>query len=89
MKSVGDGLWWAVVTVSTVGYGDVYPATAEGRILGGLLMMLGLGFVATLTAALAAHFVDEDEDEVVLELRRLNERFARLEALLEARAEDQ
>ena len=42
ITSLGDAFWWAIVTVTTVGYGDVYPVTAEGRIIGSLLMISGI-----------------------------------------------
>jgi voltage-gated potassium channel len=46
-----DGVWWSVVTATTVGCGDLYPRTAEGRIIGILVMMMGIAFVSLLTAA--------------------------------------
>jgi voltage-gated potassium channel len=55
-KSEWDGLWWAVVTISTVGYGDLYPKTVTGRIVGICLIVIGVAFVAFLTAALAGRF---------------------------------
>lgn len=47
------------MTITTVGYGDFFPLTTAGRIVGGLLMVVGIGFVATLTASVAAHFMDD------------------------------
>lgn len=81
-SNIFDGLWWAVVTVTTVGYGDMFPVTTGGRIAAGLLMLLGIGFVAFITAAVAAHFVGEDEDDVVAEVKRLHARLDRIEAAL-------
>ena len=54
------GLWWAVVTVTTVGYGDTFPTTVLGRIVGGFLMVIGIGFLGLATAAIASHFVNTD-----------------------------
>ena len=71
--SVGDGIWWAIVTITTVGYGDFFPLTMAGRIVAGLLMIVGIGFVATLTATVAAHFMDDQEDELREEIRGLRE----------------
>ena len=52
-----DGVWWAIETVTTVGYGDIYPKTTAGRIIGIVVMVSGVGFVALLTGALAQRFV--------------------------------
>jgi len=62
--SVFDGIWWALVTITTVGYGDFFPVTTAGRIVGGLLMVVGIGFVATLTASVAAHFMDDADSHL-------------------------
>lgn len=64
VNSIWDALWWAVVTITTVGYGDVSPATTEGRLAAGVLMILGIAFfsflTATFTAALASGPVTEN-----------------------------
>jgi len=57
------GLWWAVVTVTTVGYGDTFPTSNLGRVLGGLLMVVGIGFLGLATASVASHFVHADASE--------------------------
>ena len=54
------GIYWAVVTVTTVGYGDVVPHTAAGRALASLLMLIGIGFLAALTATIASMYVASD-----------------------------
>jgi voltage-gated potassium channel len=74
-----DGLWWAIVTITTVGYGDTFPVTALGRVAGIGLMVLGIGFVAILTAAVAAQFVEEEENELGAEIQRLHTRLDRIE----------
>jgi voltage-gated potassium channel len=70
-----DGVWWAVVTVTTVGYGDLYPETVQGRLIGMVLMFVGIGFLSLLTAAVASRFVKQergDEHEELMEtLRRI------------------
>jgi voltage-gated potassium channel len=50
VKSAADGLWWALATVSTVGYGDVVPTSVLGRLIGGILVMVGLGVFVVITA---------------------------------------
>ena len=57
--SIGESLWWAVVTMTTVGYGDVTPVTTAGRILASLIMLLGVGVVALPAGILAARFAEE------------------------------
>lgn len=53
-RSVFDAMWWAVATLTTVGYGDVYPVTAAGKILTFVILMVGLGMVAVPSAVLAS-----------------------------------
>ena len=55
--SVGSGLWWAVQTVTTVGYGDNVPMTVAGRLLAVLVMLLGISFLTVITAAITSTFV--------------------------------
>jgi len=52
--SSGDALWWAFTTVTTIGYGDVYPVTTEGRLITAILIVFGVTMVSTLTATFAA-----------------------------------
>ena len=62
IKTFSDGLWWAVTTVTTVGYGDRYPTTTEGRLLAVLLMLTGISLVGVITASVAAWFVKLSQD---------------------------
>jgi voltage-gated potassium channel len=67
IKNFGDGLWWAITTVTTVGYGDRYPTTTEGRFLAVLLMFVGISLVGVITASVAAWFVkmsSNDEEKL-------------------------
>lgn len=57
IKHFGDGLWWSITTVTTVGYGDRFPTTLEGRFLAVFLMLTGISMVGVLTASVAAWFV--------------------------------
>ena len=63
IKTFSDGLWWAVTTVTTVGYGDRYPTTSEGRLLAVLLMITGISLVGVITASVAAWFVRMSQEE--------------------------
>ena len=63
IKTFSDGLWWAVTTVTTVGYGDRYPTTTEGRLLAVLLMVTGISLVGVITASVAAWFVKLSQDD--------------------------
>ena len=63
IKTFSDGLWWAVTTVTTVGYGDRYPTTTEGRLLAVLLMITGISLVGVITASVAAWFVKLSQDD--------------------------
>lgn len=78
--SVWDGVWWAVVTVTTVGYGDLYPTDVEGRIIGIVVMLVGIGFISVLTATMASLFIKTDtgSDEVLETLRRIEADVAEL-----------
>ena len=58
-----SGLWWAVATLTTVGYGDIYPITPVGRMLGAAIAILGIGMVAVPTSILSAGFVEVLEKE--------------------------
>ena len=69
--NIGDGIWWALVTITTVGYGDITPVTTLGRVVASSLMLLGLGLIATITAIVSAkfiqNFVDHHTNDDVLE----------------------
>lgn len=56
--SVGEGLWWAVQTVTTVGYGDVVPKAVGGRVVATILMVAGIGIISVVTAVITAAFLE-------------------------------
>lgn len=58
----GDALWWGLITVTTIGYGDVYPVTAEGRLVAGVLIIFGVAMISTLTAGFAAWLLSLDSE---------------------------
>jgi voltage-gated potassium channel len=75
IKSFGDAVWWAVVTVTTVGYGDKYPTTVAGRVVAAGIMVLGIGLFGVLTASLSSFFLAQQQDS---ELARLQAEVAGL-----------
>ena len=62
IKNFGDGIWWAITTVTTVGYGDRYPTTTEGRFLAVALIIMGISLMGVITASVAAWFVKMGQD---------------------------
>ncbi len=64
IESVWEGLWWAWVTITTVGYGDVVPVTGEGRLIGAILILIGVGLFAMLTASISVLFISRSDEEM-------------------------
>lgn len=83
IHSYADALWWAVVTVTTVGYGDRFPVTAGGRGVAIVLMLVGIGLLGVITANVAAYFVTKGDTDDRRRLQVLEERLERMEGLLE------
>ena len=81
IHNYGQALWWAIVTVTTVGYGDKYPVSAGGRGAAVVLMVVGIGLIGVLTATVASYFVEEeanrDKDELAARLDRIEAMLAR------------
>ncbi len=75
----GDAAWWAITTVTTVGYGDIYPVTAVGRILSAIVMLLGISFVGILTASIASWFVQSSQVVTESELSQVLAKLDKLE----------
>ena len=94
----GVAVWWAIVTLATVGYGDVVPTTVPGRVVGSAVIILGVTFLAFLTATVTSFFVASDQEaakerelrareaadkELRELLQRLEERLSAIESKLE------
>lgn len=78
-----DGVWWAWVTMTTVGYGDLVPSTTEGRLFGMVLILAGLALFSMLTASFSVFFIEQDEREMVEKEDRNIQRITQLEARLD------
>ena len=91
ITSFGDAMWWALTTMTTVGYGDTYPVTTSGRVVGALLMITGVALLGVVTATLASWLVErvtdaddaEDERREAAEREELRAEIAALRAQVE------
>ena len=94
--TVRGGLWWAVQTVTTVGYGDHVPTTVAGQLVAVFVMLLGIGFATVIIAAVTGAFIAKsqleqqeravrDAEAATDELRTMNARLERIEAALSLR----
>jgi voltage-gated potassium channel len=72
-KGINEGVWWAVTTVTTVGYGDLYPESNYGRLFATFLMLIGIGFASVLTGNISSYFVAKDATEEVHDINTLVE----------------
>ena len=61
IKTAEDAIWWSYVTITTVGYGDKFPITTEGRIIGAVLMTMGVGIFGTFTALVSSWFIQNKD----------------------------
>lgn len=88
--TIGKGLWFALETVTTVGYGDVTPSRTQGRIIAAVMMLTAIGFLAVITASVTASLVESSrrrfaasrEADMDQRLSEVNARLARIEAAL-------
>jgi len=86
IKTIEDGIWWALVTITTVGYGDITPLTTLGRLVAGTLMFVGLGLIATVTAIVSAKFIanyvdHHTNDDVLEKLEELEDEIEKIEEI--------
>lgn len=84
IKTAEDAIWWSVTTMTTVGYGDKYPVTTEGRIIAAVVMCAGVGLFGTLSGLVASFFLGKPEaksemQEVSERLKRIEERLAKIQ----------
>ncbi len=93
IRSFGDAIWWACVTITSVGYGDVTPVTVEGRFIAVGVMIAGIALIGTVTATLASFFIDrvadtaiEEGDETKAVVSQLSAEIAALRAELLSRS---
>ena len=86
ITTFGTALWWSIVTTTTVGYGDTYPVTPMGRLIGSAIMVVGIGLIGTVSATVAAWFVSHKrtQDDAKLLKARKDEASAEKKAALVA-----
>ena len=85
-KSFSDSLWWALVTVTTVGYGDIVPVSLFGKWIAVLLMLVGIGTIGMLTSALTNFFVKDNQDNHI-QFDKLQDELSSQRILIEKQSE--
>lgn len=83
VHSFSDAIWWAFVTATTVGYGDISPTTTAGRLIAGVLMIMGIAFVSMLTGTIATYFSKKFDKSDNDEIRLTHEDLVKIKELLE------
>lgn len=83
IKTPADALWWAFVSLTTVGYGDKYPITPGGRIIAALLVTAGVGLFGTLSGYIASYFIEPEQQSQESEIRALTTEVRTLHAKLD------
>jgi len=83
VDSFDDAFWYLIVTITTVGYGDITPSTMQGRVIGFFIMVAGIGFVSFLTAAIASRFVQSTEKS---EFQAIDEKLDRIQSELDKKS---
>ena len=90
IEDVWHGIWWAWVTVSTVGYGDTVPLSTAGKVFGAVVILFGVGFFSLLTASFSAYFIsrgeieiEEEEVEEIYRLKDIEKRIKKMEQTLQ------
>ena len=81
IASYPDALWWAVTTITTVGYGDRFPMSSPGRAVAVVLMIAGIAMFGVITATIATYFMEQQaEEDVASRLDQIMERLDRIDA---------
>lgn len=92
IKTGGDALWWALTTVTTVGYGDTYPVTTEGRIIAAVLMLIGIALFGSMSAIVTSKLIlpkeTRDHEDLRKEVRELHAEIRELRRQLPDRPKD-
>lgn len=83
--NIGDGLWWSVQTVTTVGYGDHVPTDTVGRIVASVIMLVGIGFLSVITATITSAFIESARRRIDgVELKTIDAKLDAISSRLEA-----
>lgn len=82
IQTPGEALWWAIVTITTVGYGDFVPTTSSGRLVAGLLMLMGIGMFSAFTSYLSTSFINRRQKQQHEESEDLAKRLDAIETQL-------
>ena len=89
--NIGDGMWWSIQTVTTVGYGDIVPTSAWGRTVASFVMLAGIGFLTVVTASITSTFIESARrrlegntaERIATRLDQISERLDAIETSLE------
>ena len=83
--NIGDGLWWSVQTVTTVGYGDHVPTNTVGRIVAAVIMLVGIGFLSVITATITSAFIESARKRIEgVEMKTLDRKLDAISTRLDA-----
>jgi voltage-gated potassium channel len=89
--TIGSGMWWSVQTITTVGYGDSVPTSTGGKALAAVVMIMALGFLSVVTAAISAMFIEsarrKRSGDTDITLAHISERLDQIERLMDERFE--
>jgi voltage-gated potassium channel len=95
-QTLGDGLWWSLQTVTTVGYGDIVPRNTGGKIIGAFVMLQGIGMITVIAAAVSASLIEQvrrrrglaEDPELAARLESIDARLTAIEKAMTGRRED-